>query len=82
MRINPFAAMGNGPMAMMIRAAQGGGNPMQILGQLAGKNPQMAQGMQMVQGKDAQQLEQMARNMARERGVSVEQIMNTLGVER
>lgn len=81
MKINPFAVMGNGPMAMLMRAAQSGGNPMQIIGQLAGNNPQMKQGMSLIQGKSAQQLEQMARNMAQERGADVRQILSSMGIE-
>lgn len=80
MNLNPFAAMGNGPMAMLMRAAQGGGDPMQIIGQMAGNNPQMKSGLQMIQGKTPAQLEQMARNMARERGTDVTDIMRNLGI--
>lgn len=80
MNFNPFAAMGNGPMAMLMRAAQGGGDPMQIIGQMAGNNPQMKSGLQMIQGKTPAQLEQMARNMARERGTDVTDIMRNLGI--
>lgn len=78
--INPFALMGNNPMAALIRAAQGGGNPMQIISQMAGSNPQMQSGLQMIQGKSPQQLEQMARNMARERGADVTDILRSLGM--
>lgn len=81
MKINPFAIMGNGPMAMLMRAAQGGGNPMQIIGQMAGNNPQMHQGMQLIQGKTPQQLEQMARNMAQERGADISKILSDMGIE-
>ena len=81
MRVNPVAMMGNNPLAMLMRAAQVGGDPMQIIWQMAGNNPQMRRGMQMVQGKNPQQLEQMARNMARERGADVRDIMHSLGIE-
>lgn len=78
--INPFGLMGNNPMSALLRAAQGGGNPMQIISQMAGNNPQMRSGLQMVQGKSPQQLEQMARNMAKERGADVNEIMRSLGI--
>jgi hypothetical protein len=81
MKINPFAAMGNSPMAMLMRAAQSGGNPMQIIGQMAGNNPQMRQGMQMIQGKTPAELEQYARNMASAQGADVNQILSSLGIE-
>lgn len=82
MRFNPLAMIGNNPMAMLLRAAQGGGDPMQIIGQMAGNNPQMKSGLQMVQGKSPQQLEKMARNMAQERGADVMEIMRSLGIEQ
>ena len=80
MKINPFAIMGNNPMSMLLRAAQGGGNPMQIISQMAGNNPQMQNGLQMIQGKSVRELEQMARNMAKERGTDVNEIMRSLGI--
>lgn len=80
MNFNPLGMMGNGPMAALLRAARGGGNPMQIISTLAGNDPKMKTGLQMVQGKNPQQLEQMARNMAKERGTSVEEIMRGLGI--
>lgn len=81
MRINPFAIMGNSPMAMLMRAAQGGGDPLQIIGQMAGSNPQMKQGMQLIQGKSPAELEQYARNMARSQGRDINQILQSLGIE-
>lgn len=81
MKINPFAIMGNGPMAMLMRAAQGGGDPMKIIGQMAGNDPHMRQGMNLIQGKTPQQLEQMARNMAQERGVDVRQMLSNMGID-
>lgn len=81
MRINPLNMMGNGPMGLLIRAAQGEGNPMQIIPQMAQGNPQMRQGVQIIQGKDARQLENTARAMAKERGVDINQILSNLGIE-
>nr|DAH81026.1 MAG TPA: SeqA protein N-terminal domain [Caudoviricetes sp.] len=70
----------NNPIMMLIQAAQGGGDPIQILGQMAGNNPMMAQALKMVQGKSPDQLRQMAENMARERGTSAEEILRGLGI--
>ena len=81
MKINPFAIMGNSPMAMLMRAAQGGGNPMQIISQMAGNNPQMRQGMQLINGKSPTELEQYARNMAQAQGKDINQIIQSLGIE-
>lgn len=54
---------------------------MQMLQQLAGRNPQAAQVMKMIQGKNQQQLRSMAENMCRERGVSIEQVAQQLGIQ-
>ena len=65
----------NNPLMMLLQAAQGGGDPIQILSQLAGNDPMMAQALKMVQGKTPDQLRRMAENMARERGTSPEAIL-------
>lgn len=65
------------PMMMLIQAARGGGNPMEILSNMGG-NPMIAQGMKLIQGKSPEQLEQLARNMAKERGTTPEQIIEQI----
>ena len=52
-------------------------NPMMAMLQMArnGGNP-----MQMLQGKNPQQLRQTAENMAKQRGTSVEEIARQLGI--
>lgn len=78
--MNPLNMLGNGhPLVQMMQAMQTGGNPMAMMQQLAGSNPIMARGMQMLQGKTPQQLEQMARNMAKERGVDLNEMLHTFG---
>lgn len=71
----------NNPIAMLIQAAQGGGNPIQILSQMAGGNPIMSQGLKMIQGKSPDQIRQMAENMARERGTTAEDVLRDLGLK-
>lgn len=58
------------PFAMMMQAMQGGMNPMQWVQQQAGNNPQMHQLMQIVQGKNPQELREIAANMAQQRGLN------------
>ena len=70
----------NNPLMMLLQAAQGGGDPIQILSQLAGNDPMMAQALKMVQGKTPDQLRRMAENMARERGTNPEEILRGLGI--
>lgn len=58
-------------------------DPLQMmLNQMLQADPRARQAMQMLQGKSARELEQMARNMAKERGVSIEDVMRQLGLSR
>ncbi len=70
----------NNPMMAMMQAAKSGMNPMQFLQQSAGNSPQMQLLMNMVNGKNPQQLRSIAENMARERGTTVEQVAQSIGV--
>lgn len=72
--------MQNNPLLAIVQAARGGGNPMQLMQQMAGRTPQGAQFMQMIQGKNGQQMRSIAENMAKERGVSLEQVAQQFGL--
>ncbi len=72
--------MNGNPLMMALQMAQGGRNPMGMIQQMMGGNPQMARAMQMMQGKNPAQLRQMAENMARERGMSLDQLAQQMGV--
>jgi hypothetical protein len=65
---------------MLVQAMNSGGNPMALLQQMAPQNPQAFQALQMMQGKNPQQLEQMARSMAQERGIDINQMIRQLGI--
>lgn len=56
------------------------GNLAPVMQQLSAHNPQIQQAMGMLQGKDAQQLQQMAQNMAAERGIKMEDVAKSLGL--
>ena len=45
---------------MLVQTMRGGGDPMQLLQKMAGQNPQVAQALKMIQGKNPQQLKKMA----------------------
>ena len=77
--MNPMFPMNN-PMVALVNAAKNGGNTMQMIRQFSAQDPHMRNFMQMVSGKNSQQLRQMAENMARERGTTVEQIRQQLGL--
>lgn len=68
------------PLAAMAQLAKTGGDPMQMVRQMAGRDPRMRQFMQMINGKSPLQLRQIAENMAKESGTTVEEIARTLGI--
>lgn len=73
--------MTNNPIFNLISLARTGGNPMTLIQQMAGRDPRAQQALKMVQGKTTDQLRQMAENMAKERGTTVEEIAKGLGLK-
>ena len=69
-------------MMQLIGAMRNGGNPYQLMQQMAMSDPRAAQAMQMMQGKSPAELRQMATNMCRERGTTPEAVMQQLGINR
>lgn len=67
------------PFMMLMQAMQGGGNPMTFIQQHAASNPQFQQLHQIVGGKNPQELRQIADNMLRQRGSSIEQLEQQMG---
>ena len=72
--------MNNDPMMMLVQALRSGQNPMALLQSVAGQNPRVAQAMQMIRGKSPQQLRTMTENMARERGIDINDLARQLGI--
>ena len=72
--------MMNNPMMQLVGMLQSGMNPQQLLASMAQNNPQVRQVMQMIQGKSPAELQQMAQNMAAQRGTTVEDIAKQLGL--
>lgn len=68
------------PIQMLVSALNNGHDPKAMMAQMVGQNPQIAQAMKMIQGKSPAELQQIAQNMARERGTTVEQIAQSLGI--
>lgn len=69
------------PFTAILRHIQGGTNPNTLLEQMSRSDPRYAQALGMLRGKNEQQLRTMARNMARERGTTVEEIARGLGLK-
>ena len=79
--MNPLHMLGNGhPLLQMMQGMRTGANPMAMLGQLTGNNPIMARGMQIVQDKTPEQLQQIAQNRAKERRVDLDGVLRQLGL--
>lgn len=73
--------MMNNMIGMLMNGMRGGADPMNMLRGFAQQNPAIAPVLSIVQGKDASQLEQTARNMARERGVDIDALAHQLGLK-
>lgn len=68
------------PMAMLMQMMRTrSGNPAPLLEQLARQNPAMRQAMDITRGKTPQEVRQIADNMARQRGTTVEDILRRMG---
>ena len=63
---------------MLVQQMQHSQNPMMLLQQVMGNNQQFGFFERMVGGKNPQQLEQIARNMAREKGFDLEGFMKQM----
>ena len=67
----------NNPMLQMMMS---GMSPVQCLQQMAAGNPMVAQAVSLIQGKTPEQLHQIADNMAKQRGTTVEEIARQYGL--
>lgn len=70
----------NNPMMAMMQAAMGGMRPAQFLQKMAAQNPMAAQAMNLIQGKSPEQLREIADNMAKQRGTTVDEIARQYGI--
>ena len=69
----------NNPMQTIMSMMRSGGNPAQILQNMAQQDPRVGQAMQMIQGKSPQELRSMAENVARERGIDLNAFVQQFG---
>lgn len=68
----------NNPMQTIMSMMRTGGSPAQILQSMAQQDPRVGQAMQMIQGKSPQELRSMAENVARERGIDLNALVQNL----
>ena len=64
----------------ILQAVRNGANPNQIAMQLAQSNPAVQQAMQIMTGKTPDQVRDMAYQMARQRGVDLNQLAQQWGI--
>lgn len=67
------------PMQMM-QMMRSGGNPMQILQQMASQNPKAVQALNLMHGKNSKQIRTTVENMAKERGIDLRKMAQSLGI--
>ena len=72
--------MMNNPMMQIMGMLRGGVHPNMIIQQMARQNPQVAQMMRITQGKSDREMQVFVRNMAKERGVDLEDLARSLGI--
>ena len=70
----------NNPL-QLIGMLQNANNPMALMQQVLGTNPQFKQVMQIVQGKSPQELEQYVRNLYQSQGQDINQIASQFGLK-
>lgn len=61
-------------------AVKASGNPMQMFALAARSNPQVAQVLNLMQGKSPAEFRQVVENMAKERGTTLEQVVSQMGL--
>lgn len=77
---NPFDVIANSPVMQIANLVRAGQNPLNMIQMLSGQNAPIMQGMNLIQGKNSQQLETMARNLAKERGIDLNQLASVLNL--
>lgn len=74
--------MMNNPMQQMFSMFQqlqnSGQNPQMIMQHMFGNNPNYQRAMQMIQGKSPEQLQQVAMNLAQQRGIDKQQMQSLI----
>ena len=72
--------MQNNPMIKMFQMLQQSQNPMGMMQNMFGKNPQFQHVMKMVQGKSPKELEQYVRNVAKTQNFDLDKFFSQFGL--
>ncbi len=70
----------NNPMMQLMNIARSGGDPTSMLRQIAGANPMAAGVLRALQGKSPAEQRRYAENIARERGINLDDFVRGLGL--
>lgn len=70
----------NNPIIQLAQLARGGGNVMQAMQNMAGRDKRAALALKMMAGKNKQQIYQMVCNMCKERGTTPAEVARSLGL--
>ena len=76
----PFQMMNN-PLMKMISMFQNGGNPQSLIENMVSQNPQMKTIMNMIKGKNNNQLKETFFNMCKEKGVNPQELANQYNIK-
>lgn len=69
------------PVFSLIQLMKSGKDPRQAIQKMASQNPQFNQTLKLIQGKTPDQLRETAENMAKQRGIDLNNLANQLGVK-
>lgn len=72
--------MMNNPFPALLEVARSGGDIKAAVRKMGGNNPMIKQFFDIVRNKNPAQLRQVAENMAKERGISINDVLAQLGV--
>ena len=77
---SPFEMITHSPIMQLANLARAGQNPMGLIQQLGGQSAPIMQGLNLIQGKNEAQLRTMAQNLAKERGIDLNQLASVLNL--
>ena len=71
----------NNPLVFMMNAMRRGGSPQALLQQMAQQDSRAQQVLQILGNKPSRQQREIVQNMARERGVDLDNLARSLGIQ-
>ncbi len=77
---SPLDMLTHSPIMQLANLARVGQNPMALIQQLSGQSAPIMQGYNLIHGKSEAQLRNMAQNLARERGIDLNQLASVLNL--